>query len=145
MITQKQENIAKRVIDCAYEVHSALGPGLLEGAYQTCLLYELKNNDIFAESEKLLPIIYKGLHIDYGYRIDVLVERNQLIVENKAVKELNDIHIAQLLSYMRLSGVSLGFLFNFNVRHFKDGIRRVVLNAPYVRISADLNTYHGNI
>ncbi|GHV88082.1 hypothetical protein AGMMS50267_04420 [Spirochaetia bacterium] len=75
-----------------------------------------------------MPLVYKGIAIDCGYRIDILVEKDKIIVENKAVKELNDIHKAQILSYMRLSGVSLGFLFNFNVRSLKDGIKRIVLN-----------------
>jgi GxxExxY protein len=115
-------------LDCAFDVHSALGPGLLESAYQTCLLYELKQRGIFTESEKPLPILYKGITIACGYRIDILVEHNQLIIENKSVRELSDIHTAQILSYMKLSDISLGFLFNFNVRSFKDGIRRIVLN-----------------
>jgi GxxExxY protein len=128
MVTQEQEKLAKIVLDCAFDVHSALGPGLLESAYQTCLLYELKQRGIFTESEKSLPVLYKGITLECGYRIDILVEHNQLIIENKSVKELSDIHTAQILSYMRLAGISLGFLFNFNVRSFKDGIRRVVLN-----------------
>jgi GxxExxY protein len=104
-----------------------LGPGLLESAYQSCLLFELKRQGLFAESEKALPVVYKGITIDNGYRIDIVVEHNQLIIENKAVKELNDIHLAQILSYMQLSGLSLGFLFNFNVKSFKNGVQRVVL------------------
>jgi GxxExxY protein len=128
MVTQKQEELAKKVLDYAFEVHSHLGPGLLESAYQACLLYELKQQDIFVEHEKILPVLYKGNTIDCGYRIDMVVEHNQLIIENKSVKALQDAHLAQILTYMRLSGITLGFLFNFNVRHFKEGIRRVVLN-----------------
>jgi GxxExxY protein len=79
------------------------------------------------EHEKVLPIVYKGITIDNGYRIDILVEHNQLIIENKAVKGFNEVHMAQILSYMRLSGISLGFLFNFNVESFKNGIQRVIL------------------
>ena len=79
--------------------------------------------------KKPLPILYKGTKIDCGYRIDMLVEHDKLIVENKSVKELNDLHTAQILSYMKLSGISLGFLFNFNVRSLKNGIKRIVLNA----------------
>jgi GxxExxY protein len=127
MITDEQEKIAKTALDAAFEVHSYLGPGLLESAYQACLLYELRERGIFAESEKPLPVVYKGVRIDCGYRIDVLVESDKVIIENKSVKELHEAHLAQLLNYMKLSGVSLGFLFNFNVRSFKDGIRRVVL------------------
>jgi GxxExxY protein len=128
MVTSEQERIAKIVLDAAFEVHSRLGPGLLESAYQVCLLYELKEHGVYVESEKPLPVIYKGIQLDCGYRIDILVEKDKLIIENKAVKEINDIHKSQILTYMRLSGVSLGFLFNFNVRSLKDGIKRIVLN-----------------
>jgi GxxExxY protein len=127
MITQEQERIAKKVLDGAYQVHSQLGPGLLESAYQACLLYELKQQGIFVECEKPLPVIYKGVTIDCGYRVDMLVEHNQLIIENKSVQALNDIHLSQLLTYLKLSGISLGFLFNFNERHLKNGVRRIVL------------------
>ncbi|GHT93198.1 hypothetical protein FACS1894140_6140 [Spirochaetia bacterium] len=129
MVTEEQENIAKKVLDAAFEVHSQLGPGLLESTYQTCLLFELKERGIFAESEKALPVFYKGTRIECDYRIDILVEHDKLIVENKSVKELNDLHTAQILSYMKLSGISLGFLLNFNVRSLKNGIKRIVLNA----------------
>jgi GxxExxY protein len=128
MVSPEQERIAKIVLDAAFEVHSYLGPGLLESAYQTCLLGELKERGVSVESEKPLPVIYKGIPIDCAYRIDILVEKDKILIENKSVKELKDIHVAQLLSYLRLSGISLGFLFNFNVRSFKDGIRRIVLN-----------------
>jgi GxxExxY protein len=127
MVTQEQENIAKIVLDCAFMVHSGLGPGLLENAYQKCLLYELQQAGLFAEEEKTVPLIYKGVHIDCGYRIDIVVERDKLIIENKTVSELTDIHLAQILSYMKLSNISLGFLLNFNVRSFKNGIKRVAL------------------
>jgi GxxExxY protein len=128
MVSQEQERIAKIVLDAAFEVHSFLGPGLLESVYQTCLLGELKQRGVFTESEKPLPVLYKGICIDCAYRIDILVERGKLLIENKSVKQITDLHVAQLLSYLRLSGISLGFLFNFNVRSFKDGIRRIVLN-----------------
>jgi GxxExxY protein len=128
MVSARQERIAKIVLNAAFEVHSYLGPGLLESAYQTCLLRELQERDIFVESEKPLPVIYKGIRIDCAYRIDILVEEDQLLIENKSVKEIKDIHVAQVFSYLRLSRISLGFLFNFNVRSFKDGIRRIVLN-----------------
>jgi GxxExxY protein len=128
MVRSGQEAIAKIVLEAAFEVHSRLGPGLLESAYQTCLLYELRERGIYAESEKPLPVVYKGIQLDGGYRIDILVEKDKIIIENKTVKEITDIHIAQILSYMRLSGVFLGFLFNFNVRSFKNGIKRIVLN-----------------
>jgi GxxExxY protein len=91
------------------------------------LLYELQQVGLFVEEEKPMPLIYRGIYLDCGYRIDILIERNKLIVESKTVFGIIDIHLAQILSYMKLSGVSLGFLLNFNVRHFKDGIKRVVL------------------
>jgi GxxExxY protein len=127
MITKEQERLAKNVLNCAYEVHSFLGPGLLESAYQTCLQYELTQQGIFVECEKSIPVVYKGIALDCGYRIDMMAGHGQLLIENKAVKEINDVHLAQILTYLKLSGISLGFLFNFNVQHFKTGIRRVVL------------------
>jgi GxxExxY protein len=127
MITQEQEITAKKVLDYAYEVHSYLGPSLLESTYQKCLQYELQQHGLFVECEKSIPVLYKGITIDCGYRVDMIIEHDQLIIENKAVKELNDTHLAQILTYMKLSGISLGFLFNFNAKRLKDGIRRVVL------------------
>jgi GxxExxY protein len=90
MITQEQEKTAKKVLDCAFEVHSYLGPGLLESAYQACLQYELQQQGLLVECEKTIPILYKGITIDCGYRIDMVIEHTQVIIENKAVKELND-------------------------------------------------------
>jgi GxxExxY protein len=127
MVTQEQERIAKKVLDCAFEVHSNLGPGLLENAYRKCLSYELQQAGLFVEEEKPMPLIYKGVYLDCGYRIDILVERNKLIIENKTVSKLAEIHLAQILSYMKLSNISLGFLLNFNERSLKDGIKRVIL------------------
>jgi len=127
MVTDEQEKIAKVVLDCAFEVHTQLGPGLLENVYQTCLVYELKNNGLYLEEEKLLPVIYKNVAIDCGYRIDIVVEYDKLIIENKAVKQFSDVYLSQILTYMKLTGITLGFILNFNVRHFKDGIKRVVL------------------
>ncbi|GHV12792.1 hypothetical protein FACS189491_06510 [Spirochaetia bacterium] len=129
MVTQEQENLTKKVLNCAYEVHSFLGPGLLESAYQACLQYEFTQQGFFVECEKPLPLMYRGMTIECGYRIDMVVEHNQIIIENKAVKELTDIHLAQILTYMRLSGVALGFLFNFNTQHLKNGIKRVILQS----------------
>jgi GxxExxY protein len=109
MITQEQEKLAKKVLDCAYEVHSSLGPGLLESTYQTCLQYELKQQGIFAECEKAVPVLYKGCTIDCGYRIDMVVEHGQLIIENKSVKALKDIHLAQILTYMSFQALLWAF------------------------------------
>jgi len=127
IITEEQEKIAKKVLDCAYEVHTQLGPGLLEKVYQTCLVYELKNNGLYIEEEKPLPVIYKNITIDYGYRIDILVEHDKLIIENKASKQFSDIYLSQILTYMKLTNIPLGLILNFNVRHFRDGIKRVIL------------------
>ena len=126
MVTDEQEKLAKIALDCAFEVHTQLGPGLLESTYQSCLAYELNNKGLYIECEKSLPVIYKNVKIDCGYRIDILIE-NKLIIENKSIKQFTDIHLSQILTYMKLSDISLGFLFNFNVQHFKDGIKRVVI------------------
>ena len=127
MVTDEQENIAKIVLDCAYEVHTQLGSGLLESTYQNCLAYELNSKGLYVEQEKMMPVIYKNSTIECGYRIDIVVEHNKVIIENKAVKEITDIHLSQILTYMKLSGISLGFLINFGERHLKNGIKRVVI------------------
>ncbi len=112
------------VVDSALKVHSALGPGLLESAYEACLCHELKKRGLPYERQKSLPIIYDGEQIDAGYRIDLLVEQ-KVIVELKAIEAINPIHKAQLLSYLKLSGVSIGLLLNFNVPRMIDGIVRL--------------------
>lgn len=119
------EKVFKQVLDCAFIVHSALGPGLLESAYQECLFYELSELGLKVEKQKPLPLIYKEIKLEVGYRIDLLVE-NQVIVEIKSVDALNDVHLAQILTYMKLSDCKLGLLVNFNVKLLKDGIKRVV-------------------
>jgi len=118
--------LSHRVIGCAIEVHRALGPGLLESTYQQCFARELDLNGIAFRLEHPLPVEYKGVRLDCGYRIDVLVE-DQIIVELKAVEELKGIHEAQLLTYMKLSGIKQGFLINFNVERLKDGLKSFVL------------------
>ena len=112
-----------KVIGCAIEVHRSLGPGLLESTYQQCLARELTLNSISFKLEHPLPVEYKGVHLDCGYRIDVLVE-DQLILELKSVKEIQGIHEAQLLTYLKLSGITTGLLINFNTKVLKDGIKR---------------------
>jgi GxxExxY protein len=119
------EIIAKEIVDSAVKVHRALGPGLLESAYQHCLAYELRKRGFHVETEVYLPVIYDDQQIDAGFRIDMLVE-NCIIVENKAVAELAPIHKAQLLTYLKLRQLWLGFLINWNVKLIKDGINRVV-------------------
>lgn len=118
------EEIAKIIVDASLLVHRALGPGLLESAYQSCLAFELRKRGLKVECELILPIFYDGHQIDAGYRIDMLIE-NMIIIENKAVDQLLPIHQTQLLTYLKLKDCRLGFLLNWNVRLMKDGIRRV--------------------
>lgn len=120
-----ENELSRVVIGCAMKVHSALGPGLLESAYEACLEYELVKNGLLVEVQKPLPLIYQSVKLECGYRVDLLVER-KLIVEVKAVEALAEIHFAQVLTYLRLSDLRLALLLNFNVVHMKDGIRRVV-------------------
>lgn len=120
------EEVFKKVLDCSFEVHTALGPGLLESAYEECLFYELINAGLKVEKQKPLPLIYKEVKLDAGYRVDLLVEKS-IIVEIKSVEALADIHLAQILTYLKLSSCKLGLLANFNVRHLKDGIKRVIM------------------
>ena len=115
-----------KVIGCAIEVHKNLGPGLLEGAYEQCLAYELRKEKIPFEKQKPLPIKYKEVHLDCGYRLDFLVD-NRLILELKALDAILPVHKAQVISYLKLSNVTHGLLINFNVPILKDGIQRFVL------------------
>lgn len=121
----RQEEIGKLVLDSAIKVHSALGCGLLESAYEACLAHELVKRGVSIERQHCLPVRYDGVLVDAGYRLDILVEK-LVIVELKAVERLLNIHHAQILSYLKLSGCKLGYLLNFNVVHMKDGIKRVV-------------------
>jgi GxxExxY protein len=109
------------------KVHSKLGLGLLESAYQSCFVFELRNRGMHAETEVGLPVVYEGHKVDLGYRIDILVQ-NELVIELKAIETILPVHKAQLLSHVRLSGRKLGLLINFNVAHLRDGITRVVNN-----------------
>ncbi|MBN2020722.1 MAG: GxxExxY protein [Sedimentisphaerales bacterium] len=120
------DKLSGQVIGCAIEVHKNLGPGLLESAYERCLSYELTAEGLRHEVQKELPIDYKGLKLDSGYRIDVIVE-NGVIVELKSVEKVLPIHEAQILTYMKLSGIKVGLLINFNVIKLKEGIKRFVL------------------
>ncbi len=121
--------VTDKVIAAAIEVHRTLGPGLLESAYEACLAFELTQRGLAFERQKSLPVTYKGVHIDCGYRLDFLVE-DQVIVELKAVQALDALHEAQLLSYLKLSGHHLGLLINFNVNLLKTGLRRLVNKLP---------------
>ena len=120
------DELPNKVIGCALEVHKALGPGLMESVYEKCLSFELTNSGLRNETQKALPVNYKDAQIDCGYRIDILVE-NKLIVELKSVDKVLLIHQSQILTYMKLAGVSTGLLLNFNVAKLKDGIKRFVL------------------
>ena len=119
--------VSGSVIDAAMQVHSALGPGLLENTYEVCVEHELSKRGLNAKSQVPLPVVYDGVRIDLGYRLDLLVE-DAVIVEVKAVEKLAPIHQAQLLSYLKHSDKRIGLLINFNVLHLKDGIKRMVNN-----------------
>ncbi|MBI5081443.1 MAG: GxxExxY protein [Chloroflexi bacterium] len=121
------EKVAKEIVDAAIKVHRALGPGLLESAYQKCLAYELHKRGLKVETEVLLPITYDGQQLDAGYRLDLLVE-GSVIVENKAVEKILPLHEAQLLTYLKLANQKLGFILNWNVALMKHGIKRMVNN-----------------
>ncbi len=123
--TPHVNQITRCIVTAAMRVHSVLGPGLLESAYQACLLHELRKQGFRVASQVGLPVVYDGEKIDLGYRIDLVVE-NLVIVEIKCVEAINPVHQAQLLSYMRLSGRSVGLLINFHVAHLRDGIKRMV-------------------
>jgi GxxExxY protein len=123
----EHNEISGQIVDAAMKVHSSLGPGLLESAYQACLVYELRKRQLQVDFEVALPINYEGVNLDVGYRIDLLVEQN-VIVELKSIEKILPIHEAQLLCYLRLSGCRLGLLINFNVVHLKDGIKRMANN-----------------
>ena len=120
-----ENELSNRVIGLAMEVHTALGPGLLESAYKACLFYKLTKAGLQATAEKPMPLVFEEVRLDCGYRIDLLVE-NKLVIEIKSVEGLNDVHLAQTLTYMKLGNYKLGLLMNFNVLKLKDGIRRVV-------------------
>jgi len=122
MMTENE--ISERIIGCAIQVHKALGPGLLENAYVECLFYELQKSGLKVEKQKALPLVYKEVKLDAGYRLDLIVE-NKVIIELKAVEALNEIHFAQLLTYLKLSGCKLGLLMNFYVLRVVEGIKRV--------------------
>ena len=122
-----ENEISQLIIGCAIKVHTALGPGLLESAYEECLYYELVKEGLKVEKQKALPLIYEEIKLEVGYRLDLIVE-DKVIIEIKACEGLNDVHLAQVLTYLKLSDVKLGLLINFNVTRVKDGIKRVVNN-----------------
>ncbi len=121
-----ENQITEKIIGCAIEVHKNLGPGLLESAYEECLYYELHNIRLVVRKQVPMPLLYKEIKLDAGYRIDLVVE-DKVIVEIKSVDAIADIHKAQLMTYMKLSGVRIGLLINFNVTRLKDGIVRWII------------------
>ena len=120
----ERDQITHEILDSAYKVHTKLGPGLLESAYRSCLAYELRKKGLKAEEEKALPLIYEEIKLDCGYRLDLLVE-NEVVVELKTVNAFNEVHLAQILTYLRFSEKHVGLLINFYVKSLKDGIKRV--------------------
>jgi len=122
----KYSELTEKIIGCAIEVHKHLGPGLLESAYEDCLAYELKNLGLKVDRQKPIPLIYKEIKLDCGYRLDILVN-DTVIIELKSVENLNEIHEAQILTYLKFANKELGLLINFNVKLLKNGIKKYVL------------------
>ena len=127
--SQRTNEVTKRVIGYAIDVHRTLGPGLLESAYEECLCYELSQAHTLFHRQVALPVIYKGVRLDCGYRMDLIVD-DLVVVEIKAIESLSPIHEAQLLTYLKLSGKSVGLLINFNVPVLKEGLKRIVNRFP---------------
>lgn len=119
-----ENELSFKIIGCAMKVHTELGPGLLESAYEECLFYELTRSGLKVKKQLILPVVYYDVELDAGYRVDLMVE-DKVIIELKAIEEFKDIHLAQLITYLKLSECKLGLLINFNVRSLKDGIKRV--------------------
>jgi GxxExxY protein len=124
-IPNETEGIAKIILDAAYQVHTALGPGLLESVYEACLIHELRLKNIKIKSQLSLPVMYKGIEVDSGFRLDILVE-DCVIVEIKSSDIITPVHCAQLLTYLKLTNIRLGLLLNFNVVHLRNGIKRII-------------------
>jgi GxxExxY protein len=122
---EELERLGAVVVDSAFTVHSALGPGLLESAYQACLIHELQRRGMSVQCEVPFPVYYAGLAVDTGYRVDIVIE-GEILIENKSVQVIAPVHRAQLLTYLKLSDKRLGFLINWNVPRIKDGIKRLV-------------------
>jgi GxxExxY protein len=121
-----ENELGTLLLDAAFEVHKELGPGLLESTYEACLCFELARMGLSVETQVPLPVVYKEVKLDCGYRIDLMIER-KVIAELKVADSLTEVHLAQVLTYMKLSGCKLGYLINFNVKQLKSGIKRVVL------------------
>jgi len=125
-MAMNENDISKIILDCAFKVHTKLGAGLLESAYRECLAYELVKAGLIVEKEKPMPLVYEEVRLDCGYRIDLLVN-SKVVVELKVVEAFNDVHIAQTLTYMKLSECKLGLLLNFYTKSLKNGIKRLIL------------------
>jgi GxxExxY protein len=121
----RQNEITHNILNAAYRVHTELGPGLLESAYENCLAYELNQDEIHVETQKPLPLVYKEVKLECGYRVDLFVEK-EVVVEIKAVDGINDLHLAQTLTYLKLLRKEIGLILNFNVTSLKNGIKRVI-------------------
>ena len=120
-----ENEISKIIFDLGLKIHKNLGPGLLESAYEECLFYEISKAGLFVEKQKPMPLTYEEVKLDIGYRMDLLVERS-VVIEVKSCEALNDVHLAQVLTYLKLSGCRLGLLINFNTNLFKNGYRRIL-------------------
>ena len=125
-VPQDVERVGKAVLDASFKVHTALGPGLLESVYETCTAFEVKESGLQVAAQVALPVTYKDIKMDAGLRLDMLVE-DCAIVEFKSVETMNPVYDAQLITYLKLTGIRLGYLINFNVVHLKDGIKRIVV------------------
>ena len=120
-----ENEISKIIFDLGLKIHKNLGPGLLESAYEECLFYEISKAGLFVEKQKPMPLIYEEVKLDIGYRMDLLVEKS-VVIEVKSCEALNDVHLSQVLTYLKLSGCRLGLLINFNTNLFKNGYRRIL-------------------
>jgi GxxExxY protein len=120
-----ENEITERILKSAFKVHTALGPGLLESSYKECLCYEMRKDGLYVEKEKPMPLIYEEVKLDIGYRLDLLVE-SKVVIETKTVESFNDIHLAQIITYLKLSKCKIGLLLNFKVASLKNGIKRVI-------------------
>lgn len=131
-----ENELSSKVIGASIEIHRTLGPGLLESAYRECLCHELQADGLKVEKEKPMPMVYKGIKLDHGYRMDLLIE-NTLVIEIKTVEALTDVHLAQVLTYLRLGNYHLGLLINFDVSLLKNGLQRVIndRHVPPIRLS----------
>ncbi len=122
-----ENEISRITYFAALEIHKALGPGLLESSYEECLFYKLKQSNLYVEKQKSLPLVFENVVMEIGYRVDLLVE-HKVVIEVKSVEAINDVHLAQVLTYLKLSNCKLGLLINFNVALMKQGVRRIALN-----------------